>query len=169
LALAASCVVAGVGATSQAAESAPTRAAPLTQSQHAALEINTVAVCLKAQGWSVEVDEQGALDASVPFEHADAYDAADRRCREEFLAAHPRPVLGKGAFVTLFKHQLFLVECLKAKGYAPVQHIPTEAEYVAAGLSGRSPDFYAWSAVGNVGPSEAASIEQDCPQAPPGL
>lgn len=161
----------GVVGTSaaQPAESAAPGTGPLTQSEHAALEITTLAACLNAQGWKVAVDEQGALDASVPFEQAAAYEAANSRCRGQFLTAHPRPVLDRIALEKLFRHQLFLVDCLKAKGYPPVQTIPSQSEYVAAGLSGKSPDFYAWSAVGGIGSAEAASLERACPQAPPGL
>ena len=148
---------------------APPATRPLSPSEHSALEIATMAKCLEAQGWKVKVAAEGGIDAQMPVEQLDAYEKASGACREQFLAAHPRPALDRAALVKLYKHQLLLVDCLKDKGYPPVMEIPSQEAFVAAGLEGASHDFYAWSAVGNIGGSAAAELERDCPQAPPGM
>lgn len=147
----------------------PSATGPLSQSEHSALEIATMAKCLEAQGWKVKVAAEGGIDAEMPMEQMDAYRKANDTCREQFLAAHPRPALDRVALVHLYEHQLILVDCLKDRGYPPVMEIPSQEEFVAAGLAGTSHDFFAWSAVGNIGADAVAELERDCPQAPPGM
>ena len=161
-------VIAGCSA---APDPTPTSSAtgPLTPSEHSALEIRTVATCLADQGWKVEVTAEGALHSDLPTSQLTAYQNANTRCRDDVLAAHPRPGLDEAALVTLYKHQLFLVDCLKDKGFQPVQQAPSQEQYVSEGLAGRSPEFYAWSAVGNLSSGQLLELEGDCPQDPPGL
>lgn len=147
----------------------PTASASLSQSEHSALEIRTVAGCLSGQGWDVTVTADGVLEASVPTAQARAYESANTDCREGFLAAHPRPGLGEAELGKLYEHQLFLMDCLKGKGYPPVQQPPSKQDYVATGLAGKTNEFYAWSAVGNVSGREVEQLARDCPQDPPGL
>ena len=161
--------LAGVAAVSSS--DSPAKASPppkLTHAQHSALEMSTVGACLRDKGWKVTVDARG-IDSAVGFDEAPAYDADQRKCDADFLATHPRPVMDAPAWTKLYRHQLFLRECLKGHGYPPVQKVPSMADYVAAGRTPNGPEFYAWSAVGGVGTDELAELERDCPQAPPDL
>src|SRR5689334_3272823 len=81
---------------------------PLTHAEHSALEMSTVAACLRDEGWEIKVDAQGAIESSVGFDEAAAMDAAYQRCDAIFLVAHPRPVMDDAAWTKLYKHQLFL-------------------------------------------------------------
>ena len=169
-------VVAAVGAVSAVtggsanpAEAAAAPSRPLTHAQHSALEMSTVAACLRDKGWKITVGAQGGIGSEVGFDEAPAYDADFSRCNSAFLAAHPRPVMDAASWTKLYKHQLLLRECLRQHGYPPVQKVPSMADYVAAGRTPMGPEFYAWSAVGGVGTDELAELERDCPQAPPDL
>lgn len=160
--------VAGCG-TPLPSEPVASTGAPLSQSEHAALEIASMAKCLDEQGWKVTVNAKGGIDAGFPTEQLEAYTAASETCREQFLSVNPRPALDKADLALLYKHQMFLVECLNQKGYPPVMEIPSQEEFVSAGLTGKAHDFFAWSAVSNIGSDVAAELERDCPQSPPGL
>lgn len=163
--------LAGLTGCAVSHDSAPGAAAngPLTSSEHAALEIRTVAACMDEQGWNVQVTSDGGMGADLPSDQAAAYQSANQQCRSDFLAAHPRPALDdESELVTLYEHQLVLVDCLAAKGYPPVQQPPSEREYVAEGLTGRTPEFSAWSAVASPPADELAELQRDCPLDPSG-
>lgn len=139
---------------------------PLTQLDHANRELEQVSSCLQKAGWKVKLDPGRGYSAEVPEAQRTAYRADREKCEKEFLDQYPRPEMTEADWKKLYQHQLWLVKCLEGEGYPPVSTPPSEADYVADGLSGTAPSWFAWEAVGGAAPPD---LEAKCPQAPPGL
>ena len=166
VAVALAVVVASGSCAGGQGEQAPSAAQPSTHLDHATLELKEVSACLQEAGWKVTLDPGNGYSSAVPETQRAAYQGDRKRCEDEFLREHPRPAMTEADWTKLYRHQVWLVDCLEAQGFPPVGEPPSEADYVGDGLSGVSPSWYAWGAVSGAPTPE---LEARCPQAPPGL
>jgi hypothetical protein len=147
--------------------SGPSNAASeMSHEEHSLLELKEVSRCLRDKGWDVQLDDEGAMQVEVPAEQSVAEDRDEESCRAVFLKAHPRPGVSEADWKKLYAHQVWLARCLEEHGYPPVSELPSEQQYISAGLAGER-QWYAWEAVPDG--ADPTTLAKACPQAPPGF
>jgi hypothetical protein len=138
----------------------------MSHQDYSNLQLEHLAACLKEAGWTVTLDPGKGMLSEVPDAQRGAWFAAQEVCGKEFDAQFPAPKMTEENWRTLYRHQLWLVDCLEKEGFPPVSTPPSETAYVAEGVFGKTPSWFAWEAVGGVPPDD---LEKTCPPAPPGM